>query len=197
MADGTQNRTEFDDVRHGYAPPREHNRATAHSRNKALLGDDITKAQPDTGPSDAIGSVEDNMGWDEPPIAASDQQSGSDQESSSTQTSDTLSDSVYALLESGMNAYQAEINLLKARTDFIASSTMRGIVYMGIALSAGMVMLLALGVGSIIILSGYISNEAAVAIVVFILALLAGIAAWKAKEQFNLITGALWKQIDE
>lgn len=196
MADGTQNRTEFDDVRHGYAPPREHNRATVRSRNKASLGDDITKAQPDINPPNAIDSI-DSAERDKAPIDTADQQSGSDQKPSSAQASDTLSDSVYALLDSGINAYQAEINLLKARTDFIASSTMHGIVYMGIALSAGMVMLLALGVGSIIILSGYISNEAAVAIVVFILGLLAGIAALKAKKQFNLIAGALWKQIDE
>lgn len=181
MADGTQTKTEFDDVRHGYAPPREHNRAAPkpHPATKREEADEEAPSE------DASASATDAP------------EQFFEQSEETPQPADSLTHSVQALIDSGKTAYQAEIVLLKARVDLIASSMRNGIVFMAIALSAGMVTLLALGFGSIIILSGYMSNEAAVTIVVLLLATLTAITAWKAKEQFDRILGMVAERPDE
>lgn len=178
MVQGTDTKTEFDDVRHGYAPVREHNRAPSQTPNSPDSAPDITMTGQDE-PQDAHAQADPNDAG-RPEISA-----------------DTLENSVNALIDSGKAAYQAEISLLRARAGLAVSSTKAMVAYMGIALSAGMVTLLALGFGSIIILSEYLPNEAAVAIVVLSLGAITAFAGWKAKEQFDHITRAIWEQADE
>lgn len=179
MQYGTDGKTEFDDVRHGYAPPRQQNRVPS------------VPTYPETRPEDVA------FGF---PDAAYQQSGHVDAEQRADFTEgNAFADiplKVHTLLDSGKAAYEAEIALLKARADVIASAAKGAAVFVSLAAAAGLVTLLALAFGAIIILADYLTNLEAVAIVVVALGVLTAIAAWLAKRQFDRITSAIWERTD-
>lgn len=172
MVDGTGTKSELDDVRHGYAPAREHNRAKPPSPPRppaALLQDGADEMAEDIEPSE--------------PRQPSDSRA-------------PIMESVNTLIDSGKAAYDAEISLFKARADVVVSAAKRAAIFIALASGAGLILLLALGFGAIIVLSDYISSFAAVLIVVSVLAIVAGLAAWAAQKQLDRITHAFGERHD-
>lgn len=170
MSYGTGTKSEFDDVRHGYAPPREHNRP-------------VPAPQPETRPEDV------DFGFVDAPY----QQSG-DPPGPVDQA--RISDSVTGLFDSGKAVYEAEIALFKARADVIASATKRAAIFISVAGSAGLVAFLALGYGAIQLLSLYMTPLVATGLTALALGTLTALSAWLAKQQFDRITGAIWERTD-
>ena len=178
MVDGTGTKSEFDDVRHGYAPAREHNRAKPPS-----------PPRPPAQPSEEwqAEAAEDDIASSGPSSGASEPSGGRA----------PIMDSVHTLIDSGKAAYDAEVSLFKARADVMVSAAKRAAILIALASGAGLILLLALGFGAIIILSEYISSIAAVLIVVSVLALIAGLAAWAAQQQLDRITHAFGERHDD
>ena len=174
MTYGTGTKSEFDDVRHGYAPPREHSRSVPHP-------------QPEIRTEDVeLGFVDEQFQQSGDVDGSYSKHSVSD----SAEERPTIGDSVQDLVDSGKAAYRAELNLFKARADVIISASKRAAVFTAISAGAGLVFLLALGVGSIIVLAQHIDPAVAVLIVVTILGLISGCAAYLAKQQYDRMTDA-------
>ncbi len=177
---GTDGKTEFDDVRHGYAPPRQQNRVPAVPDYPETRAEDIALEFPDAAYAQS---------GDVPDVEL-------EENIANGNAFADISDRVHGLLDSGKAAYEAEIALLKARADVITSAAKGAAVFVSLAAAAGLVSLLAIGFGAIIILADYLTNLQAVAIVVVALSLLTGISAWLAKRQFDRITSAIWERTD-
>lgn len=175
---GTGGKTEFDDVRHGYAPPRQQNRVSSAPVYPETRPEDVEFSFPD---ADYRQSATDASGRS----LAADGNAFSD-----------IPEKVHSFLDSGKAVYEAEVALLKARADVITSAAKGAAVFVSLAAAAGLVTLLAVGFGAIIILADYLSNLEAVAIVVVFLGLLTALSTWLAKRQFDRITSAIWERTD-
>ena len=190
---GTGTDTEFDDVRHGYAPPRQQNRVVPPHHNETRAEDvafgfaDAPYQQSGDAPHDADEAALDAM--HEAPLEPADP-------TDPATIVEDISNNIESLIDTGRAAYEAEIALLKARADVIASAAKKAAVFVSISAAAGLVTLLAIGFGAIFILADFLTHTQAVAIVVSALALLTGITAWFGKRQFDRITGAIWERID-
>lgn len=184
MNHGTGDTTEFDDVRHGYAPPRQRNRVPPVPKYPETRPEDVALEFPDARFAQS-GEIASAVEADDADPGVSDGNAFAD-----------ISDRVHTLIDSGKAAYDAEIALLKARADVITSAAKGAAVFVSLAAAAGLVTLLAIGFGAIIILADYLTNLQAVAIVVVALVLLTAIAGWLAKRQFDRITTAIWERTD-
>lgn len=193
MTYGTGTDTEFDDVRHGYAPPRQQNHVVPPHHNETRP-EDVKLGFVDA-PYQQSGMVHEEILPEEQDRLEGGIAPPADPTDPATMVED-ISNNIEALFATGRTAYEAEITLLKARADVIASAAKKAAVYVSISAAAGLVTLLAIGFGAIFILADFLTHTQAVVIVVTALALLTGITAWFGKRQFDRITGAIWERID-